>query len=183
MPPYFLEGTEFITIGNGFRAKSNLRIEAYWEDHKEAPPYIRIGNGVCFNYDVHIGAVYGIVIGDDVLIGSHVLITDHNHGDSSNSVPSKKYGGIAAVFSPTAANPRLLAFHAIFALILRNHISTCLLNTNERNRHMPFSSFIIPLFNIRIRLFLQNTECAILYFSDTGYNTHFHLQARNLSPI
>lgn len=90
MPPYFLEGTEFITIGNGFRAKSNLRIKAYWEDHKEAPPYIRIGNGVCFNYDVHIGAVYGIVIGDDVLIGSHVLITDHNHGDSSKEMLEKK---------------------------------------------------------------------------------------------
>jgi acetyltransferase-like isoleucine patch superfamily enzyme len=39
---------------------------------------------------VHIGAVYGIVIGDDVLIGSHVLITDHNHGDSSKEMLEKK---------------------------------------------------------------------------------------------
>ena len=83
MPPYFLEGTEFIEIGSGFRAKRNLRLEAYWEDHREAPPYIRIGDGVCMNYDVHIGAVRGIVIGNDVLIGSHVLITDHNHGNST----------------------------------------------------------------------------------------------------
>lgn len=83
MFPCFLTGTEFIKIGSGFRAKPNLRLEAFWEDHKEAPPYICIGNGVCLNYDVHIGAVRGIVIGDDVLVGSHVLITDHNHGDST----------------------------------------------------------------------------------------------------
>lgn len=90
MSPYFLEGEKFIKIGSGFRAKRNLRMEAYWEEPEKAPPYIHIGDRVCLNYDVHIGAVLGIAIGDDVLIGSHVLITDHNHGDSTMEMLRRK---------------------------------------------------------------------------------------------
>ncbi len=63
-----------------FQGESNLRIEAYRDLEQE--PVIKIGEGVCFNYNVHIGAINRIEIGDRVLVGSNVLITDHDHGDT-----------------------------------------------------------------------------------------------------
>lgn len=39
-----------------------------------------IGDGSSLNYYCHIGAIDKIVIGDNVMIGSYVLITDHAHG-------------------------------------------------------------------------------------------------------
>lgn len=80
VPPYVFVGKEYLSIGKGFRAKSNLRIEAYRDLDQE--PVIIIGEGVCFNYNVHIGAINRIEIGDRVLVGSNVLITDHDHGDT-----------------------------------------------------------------------------------------------------
>ncbi len=35
------------------------------------------------NYHVHIGAISRLEIGNNVLIGSHVLIIDHEHGKST----------------------------------------------------------------------------------------------------
>lgn len=75
--PAILIGAKFMEIGECFCAHRNLRMEAY-EDIKT--PRIVIGNHVCFNYNVHIGCVGEIRIDDNVLIGSNVLITDHNHG-------------------------------------------------------------------------------------------------------
>lgn len=46
---------------------------------------IVIGNNVNINWYAHIGAINKIVIGDNVLIGSSVLITDHSHGQSGMS--------------------------------------------------------------------------------------------------
>lgn len=44
-------------------------------------PSITIGHNVCFNYRCHVGAINKIIIGNNVLIGSQVLITDHSHGE------------------------------------------------------------------------------------------------------
>lgn len=41
---------------------------------------IIIGNDVSLSQNVHIAAVNKVIIGDGALIGSDVLITDHNHG-------------------------------------------------------------------------------------------------------
>lgn len=51
-------------------------------------PRIIIGKNVCFNFRCHIGAINEIIISDNVLIGSNVLITDHGHGTTSKEETS-----------------------------------------------------------------------------------------------
>jgi acetyltransferase-like isoleucine patch superfamily enzyme len=82
--PIYLKNPRYFQIGSNFNAKAGLRLEAYdlFEDECFTP-HIRIGNNVCLNYNVHIGAINRIEIADNVLIGSHVLITDHAHGGSA----------------------------------------------------------------------------------------------------
>jgi len=79
--PFYLKNPQYVRIGMGFSAKAGLRIEA-WDSYsgQTYAPKIVIGNNVIVNYDVHIGAITTIAIGNNVLIGSHVLITDHSHG-------------------------------------------------------------------------------------------------------
>ena len=43
-------------------------------------PKILIGNNVGVSDSVHIAATTSVILSDGVLVGSHVLITDHNHG-------------------------------------------------------------------------------------------------------
>lgn len=79
--PLHLRNPRYVTVGDRFWAGPGLRIEAF--DQFLGRPYapeILIGNDVVMNFHVHIGAVSRLVIEDDVLIGSHVLITDHSHG-------------------------------------------------------------------------------------------------------
>ena len=79
--PWHIEGKEFVVIGNNFISRYNLRIEAIESyGNVKNKPIITIGNNVCFNTDVHIGCINKIQIGDNCLIGSKVLITDHDHG-------------------------------------------------------------------------------------------------------
>jgi acetyltransferase-like isoleucine patch superfamily enzyme len=82
--PFYLLGPEHITIGSGFWAGPGLRLET-WDRYmdQQYSPEIVIGDNVIFNFHVHVGAVSRVWIGDDVLVGSHVLITDHTHGNAS----------------------------------------------------------------------------------------------------
>ena len=61
-----------------------LRIEC-WDKYAGYSyfPQIVIGNNVSCNYRCHIGAVNKIVIGNNVLMGSQVLIIDHAHGEGN----------------------------------------------------------------------------------------------------
>ena len=79
--PYYLRNPQRIQIGKGFSAQAGLRIEA-WDAYgsRSYDSRIVIGDGVVMNYDVHIGAISTLRIGNNVLVGSHVLITDHSHG-------------------------------------------------------------------------------------------------------
>lgn len=84
--PFILKGGEYIKIGENFSTRARFRIEAW--DHYHGinyNPTIQIGNNVIVNFDCHIGAINKIEIGDNVLIGSRVLITDHNHGNISKA--------------------------------------------------------------------------------------------------
>ena len=80
--PVVTLGEKHISIGKNFYAFARLRIEAY-DQHlgNFYKPKITIGNDVSVNYDSHIACINSIVIGDNVLIGSKVLITDHSHGN------------------------------------------------------------------------------------------------------
>lgn len=60
---------------------SRYRIEALFNFNGEKyNPILKIGNGVSFGNDLHIGCVNSILIGDGVLGGSGVTIMDHDHG-------------------------------------------------------------------------------------------------------
>lgn len=79
--PIYFCGAEYMTIDDGFHSQAGLRIECiaeYFDQHFK--PQLIIGKNVSFNYYCHVGCINRIEIGDNVLIGSHVLITDHSHG-------------------------------------------------------------------------------------------------------
>ena len=74
-------GHDSITIGKGFHAGPGLWIEAVHSyDGQLLSPVIVIGARVSCSDNVHIASSCRVILGDDVLIGSKVLITDHNHG-------------------------------------------------------------------------------------------------------
>ncbi|MDI3318633.1 acyltransferase [Pinibacter soli] len=94
-PRPYIKNPHCITIGNNFFALYNLRIEAVdqYFDNKFSPEII-IGSNVSINTDCHIGCIDKVVIGNNVMIGSRVLITDHEHGNThtieKNVTPAKR---------------------------------------------------------------------------------------------
>jgi len=85
--PFNVVGGDHITVGEQFASGPGLRLEA-WERHNGIlySPTIVIGNDVAFGWSCHVGAIGALVIGNKCIIGSGVLITDHNHGDISSSI-------------------------------------------------------------------------------------------------
>lgn len=78
--PFVIKGN--IQIGNGFRADRGLILIALQEYRGEKfDSSIEIGNNFDTGFDCHIGAINRIEIGNNVLFGSKVYITDHFHGN------------------------------------------------------------------------------------------------------
>jgi len=79
--PMYLKGGQYMSIGNNFSALARLRLECWdsYEDDKFTPE-LTIGDNVCMNYNVHIGCINKISIGNNVLFASNIYITDHHHG-------------------------------------------------------------------------------------------------------
>lgn len=75
-------GEEFISIGDGFYSYGNLRLETFAQKRCNEV-LLQIGNNVVVGNYCHIGAINKIQIGDNVLMGSNVLITDHMHGKTT----------------------------------------------------------------------------------------------------
>lgn len=77
-------GKQYISIGMHTNIACHLVLTA-WGGYSFAnqvfTPEISIGNNVSIGEYVHITAVNRIVIGDGVLTGRRVLITDNSHGD------------------------------------------------------------------------------------------------------
>lgn len=77
------EGLKYVSIGDDFSAQDGTWIGAYSEYGGEKyTPSIQIGNNVHFSRNCHIGAIQKVVIEDNVLLGSDVLINDHSHGET-----------------------------------------------------------------------------------------------------
>lgn len=75
------EGLRYIEIGDDFSAQDGLWLGTYSQyGGKSYSPSIKIGNNVHFSRNCHIGAINRVVIEDNVLLGSNVLINDHSHG-------------------------------------------------------------------------------------------------------
>lgn len=83
--PYYIGGQWNIEVGKYFSAGSNFWMEAidYYGSQKFTPS-IKIGDNFSAQRNCHIGAIDSITIGNGVLLGSNILITDHAHGDTSN---------------------------------------------------------------------------------------------------
>jgi len=81
-----LKGLKYFQIGNNFNALSGLRIEC-WDLYKgmNFQPNLIIGDNVIMNFNVHIGCINKVKIGNNVLFASNVFITDHFHGDTQNT--------------------------------------------------------------------------------------------------
>lgn len=83
--PYFIKNPQFIDIGENFNSSNNLRLEC-WDSYFEQnfTPSITIGENVIIEKYCHIGCINKIEIGSNVLIASHVYISDHSHGHISH---------------------------------------------------------------------------------------------------
>lgn len=81
-PPFLsVIGEKYISIGKNFCALPYLRMECIsnYKDQHFSPRLI-IGDNVTINAYCHIACINKIQIGNNVLIGGNVLITDHSHG-------------------------------------------------------------------------------------------------------
>ena len=78
-----IKGQQYIYIGANSSIGKRATLTAW--DEAGIIPEIRIGNFVAIGDDVHITSVNKISIGDNVLIGKKVTITDNSHG-CNNSV-------------------------------------------------------------------------------------------------
>lgn len=84
--PIKLTGGDYIEIGSNFFCGKNLRLEAIDNyNNTKYTPVIKIGDNVNIQDFCHIGAINKIEIGNNVLVASKVLITDHFHGKSNKS--------------------------------------------------------------------------------------------------
>ena len=85
-PRHYLRGLSSIHIGDDLSAETGLWLEAITHYGDQTfTPRITIGSRVRISQFVHIAATNRVEIGDDVLIGSHVIIIDHNHGQYRRS--------------------------------------------------------------------------------------------------
>jgi acetyltransferase-like isoleucine patch superfamily enzyme len=74
-------GENRMRIGKGFRAGRMLWLEAVTQyGFQELTPNLIIGERLSVSDCVHIACAFKLTIGNDVLLGSKVHITDHNHG-------------------------------------------------------------------------------------------------------
>lgn len=80
---YNLKGLENITIGNNNIIESDLQLTAWKTISSKAQ--ISIGNGCTIRRGAHISATNSICIGDRLLTGTNVFITDNSHGNTSFS--------------------------------------------------------------------------------------------------
>lgn len=76
-----IHGTRFIRFGRNFYAQGSLWLDAItqYRGHSFTPSII-LGDDISLSDRVHITCIQQILIANQVLIGSGVLITDHSHG-------------------------------------------------------------------------------------------------------
>jgi|688.fasta_scaffold411491_2 acetyltransferase-like isoleucine patch superfamily enzyme len=79
-----LIGGEYITIGENTIIGTQAVITA-WGNHGSYKfyPSINIGKNVSIGNDCHITSINNILIGDNVLMGMKVTITDNSHGSNN----------------------------------------------------------------------------------------------------
>ena len=86
IPKLSILNPKYITVGDSCYFGKGCRIEA-WDEYLDDKfcPKIVLGKDVRINSTCHIGCINRIVIGDQTLLGSHVMIIDHSHGRNAPS--------------------------------------------------------------------------------------------------
>jgi acetyltransferase-like isoleucine patch superfamily enzyme len=93
-------GDRHIRLGARFRAGRGLWMEAVTIYGPQTfCPELRVGERFSASDCVHIACAFDVSIGDDVLVGSKVHITDHNHGLYQGDV------GVSSPQDPPATRP------------------------------------------------------------------------------
>ena len=84
--PISLKGLKYFCIGDNVKIDYYGILEA-WDSHNGVSffPNISIGSNVSVGKCFHLGCINSVKICDDVLIGSNVMIIDHNHGMTDHS--------------------------------------------------------------------------------------------------
>ena len=85
-------GEKYISIGDNTSIGDHGRLTAYeyYEKTKQYfTPLLTIGNNCNIGEHSHVTAINNITIGNNVLTGPRVLITDNAHGDSETSILDK----------------------------------------------------------------------------------------------
>lgn len=79
--PFIFRGEKYLKIGKNFMALRGLVLQA-WDEYegKRYTPEISIGDNVYMGFDCHIGAINKVEVGNNVLMGNKIYITDHFHG-------------------------------------------------------------------------------------------------------
>lgn len=75
-----ISGQKHISIGKGSVVLKDTILNV-WEGCDESVPEIMIGENTFIGEHSHISACNKILIGDNVLTGRYVLISDNNHGE------------------------------------------------------------------------------------------------------
>lgn len=80
----FFQGGKYISIGNNTCIGKESILTA-WDEYKNEKftPIITIGDNCSIGEFVHITACHNIIIGNGVLTGRYVYISDNSHGDNS----------------------------------------------------------------------------------------------------
>jgi len=89
---FFGKGARFINpravwLGDGVAFGRDARIECF-DVADGSTVKLRIGKGTTFGDGCHIGCSNSIEFGEDVLLGSHVLVVDHSHGSPGKDLRS-----------------------------------------------------------------------------------------------
>ena len=88
-------GGKFVTIGECTKIQRGTSIEAHFNYNNQIyTPRIEIGSGCNLGCDNHLTAIRLVKVGNNVLTGRRVTISDNNHGIFSKSslenMPSKR---------------------------------------------------------------------------------------------
>lgn len=83
--PVYIRGRRYLKLGKNFTIGRYCRFDLLKLKNSQNPELV-IGNNVQINDFVHICVLDKIEIGDDVLIASHVYISDNSHGSYKGDI-------------------------------------------------------------------------------------------------
>ena len=81
-----IRGAQYIQIGDNFNAGRGTTLQA-WDTYKNQKfnPQIIIGNNVMLTDYIQISAINKVVLGDNLLVGQNVYISDNSHGNADET--------------------------------------------------------------------------------------------------